>query len=153
MMESSYAVQVIQTTLAPAVMISSSALLLLGFQNKFSALFDRFRILNEEKRDLKKKPRRDDFEEERLRNIEEQLTRLMRRARHVKNAILCTYLAMISFLATSLFLFWSNYARYNFNYITLAFFGVGLVLVILAAISIIVEVTISYNILTIEKKS
>jgi len=152
-MEPSYAVQVIQTTLAPAVMISSSALLLLGFQNKFSALFDRFRTLNEEKRDLKKKPRRDDFEEERLHNLEEQLTRLMRRATHVKNAILSTYLAMISFLATSFFLFWSTYARYNFNYITLTFFGAGLILIVSAAISIIVEVTISYHILTIEKKS
>lgn len=152
-MEPSFAVQVIQTTLAPAVMISSAALLLLGFQNKFSALFDRFRILNEEKRDLKRKLRRDDFEEERLKNIEEQLTRLMRRAKHVKNAILCAYSAMISFLATSFFLFWSNYAPYNFNYVTLTFFGAGLVLIVLAAISIIVEVTISYNILTIEKKS
>ena len=152
-MEPSYAVQVIQTTLAPAVMISSSALLLLGFQNKFSALFDRFRTLNEEKRELKRKPRRDDFEEDRLQNIEEQLNRLMRRAKHVKNAILCTYSAMIAFLATSFFLFWSNYAQYNFNYMTLAFFGAGLALIVLAAISIIVEVTISYNILTIEKKS
>ena len=152
-MEPSYAVQVIQTTLAPAVMISSSALLLLGFQNKFSALFDRFRILNEEKRELKRKPRRDDFEEDRLQNIEEQLNRLMRRAKHVKNAILCTYSAMIAFLATSFFLFWSNYAQYNFNYVALTFFGIGLVLVILAAVSIIIEVTISYNILTIEKKS
>lgn len=152
-MEPSFAVQVIQTTLAPAVMISSAALLLLGFQNKFSALFDRFRTLNEEKRELKKKPRRDDFEEDRLNNIEEQLTRLTRRARHVKNAILCAHSAMISFLLTSLFLFWSTYARFNFDYITLAFFGAGLALIVLAAISIIVEVMISYNILTIEKKS
>ncbi len=152
-MEPSYAVQVIQTTLAPAVMISSSGLLLLGFQNKFSALFDRFRSLNQEKRGLKKKTGRDATENDRLVNLEEQLARLMRRATHVKNAILFTYLAIISFLVTSFFLFWGISTRYDFNYVTLTFFGIGLVLIFATCASIIAEVKISYRILTIEKKS
>ena len=47
-------VEEIHLVLAPAVMISSSALLLLGFQTKFSNLASRFRTLNYELRELKK---------------------------------------------------------------------------------------------------
>ena len=152
-MEQTALVQTIQNALAPAVMISSSGLFLLGFQNKFSALFDRFRLLNEEKRRLKNKAVREEIENRRLINLEEQLTRLMRRATYVKNAILFTYLAIISFLATSFFLFWNLYGQYDFQRVTLLFFGVGLALIFLAAVSIMIEVTISYHILKIEKKS
>ena len=153
MIEQTTLVQTIQNALAPSVMISSSGLLLLGFQNKFSALFDRFRSLNEEKRRLKQKTVRDEIENKRLANLEEQLMKLTKRATHVKNAILVTYLAIISFLATSFFLFWNLYRAHDFDHLTLGFFGIGLALIFVACISIMIEVSISYRILTIEKKS
>ena len=89
-------IQNIQYILAPAIMISSASLLLLGFQNKFSALFNRFRSLNEEKRHLKKKISRDSIEMERLDNLERQLKGLSFRASCVKNAILSAYSAIIA---------------------------------------------------------
>ena len=54
-------VQEIQYVLSPAVMVSSSALLLLGLQNKFSSLANRFRALNQEKRVLLQRAARDEI--------------------------------------------------------------------------------------------
>src|SRR3989338_954931 len=104
-MELSNLVQQIQYMLAPAIMVSSSALLLLGYQNKFSALFNRFRSLNQERRLLVQKIKRESAEEDRLGNLKAQLGRLFKRATNVKNAIVLTYSAIICFLATSVFLF------------------------------------------------
>jgi len=43
-------VNLIQSMLAPGVMINASGLLLLGMNNKYSAVVSRIRLLNEEKR-------------------------------------------------------------------------------------------------------
>ena len=152
-MEISQIVQQIQYTLAPAIMISSSALLLLGFQNKFSALFNRFRMLNQEKRSLVEKTNRSKTEGLRLENLEEQLPRLARRAAHVKNAIVLAYAAIISFVMTSVLLFLHPYANSRLLHATLAFCLLGLLLILTGAFFMIAEVLISFNILTLERKS
>jgi len=152
-MEISQIVQQIQYTLAPAIMISSSALLLLGFQNKFSALFNRFRMLNQEKRSLVEKTNKSKTEGLRLESLEEQLPRLTRRATHVKNAIVLTYGAIISFVATSILLFLHPYTNAGLIHITLGFCLLGLLLILTSSFFMITEVLISYNILTLEQKS
>ena len=152
-MELSKIVQNIQSILAPAIMISSSALLLLGFQNKFSALFNRFRALNEEKRYLRKKREKDNLERERLKNLEKQLAALTRRAFYVKNAIVFTYLAIIAFLITSFFIFLGIYFNIQHEHLIIFSFEAGLAGVLMASIMIVIEVGISYRILRLEYKS
>ena len=44
--------ELIQTMLAPGVMVSACSLMLLVTNNKYSSVVDRIRQLNEEKRDL-----------------------------------------------------------------------------------------------------
>ena len=143
----------IEYMVAPAIMVSSSALLLLGYQNKFSALFNRFRSLNQERRLLVQKIKRESAEEDRLGNLKAQLGRLFKRATHVKNAIVLTYSAIICFLATSVFLFLNTYTEAQFSYLTISFFLAGLICVFASSILMIVEVVISFNILQLESKS
>lgn len=152
-MEIDQIVRQIQYTLAPAIMISSSALLLLGFQNKFSALFNRFRMLNQEKRALAEKTNKSKTEALRLESLEEQLPRLAQRAAHVKNAIVLTYAAIISFVATSVLLFLHPYTDTGLIHATLAFCLLGLLLILTCSFFMIAEVLISFNILTLEQKS
>lgn len=146
-------IQNIQYILAPAIMISSASLLLLGFQNKFSALFNRFRSLNEEKRHLKKKMSRDAVEIERLENLEQQLTGLLFRARCVKNAILGAYFAIIAFLATSFFIFLGIYFAVRLEVLMICCFTVGLGFLFISSVLIVTEVSVAYRILKLERKS
>ena len=47
-------VQIIQAMLAPGLMISACGLLVLGMNNKYSIVVNRIRLLNEERRKLKR---------------------------------------------------------------------------------------------------
>ena len=151
-MDLSKIVQEIQYVLAPAVMISSSALLLLGFQNKFSSLANRFRALNQERRTLSQKLDRNNPENERLRNLKAQVDHLIQRAAHVKNAILLMYVAIMCFVATSIFLFLNIYMHFQFSYLAIMFFLIGLVLVFVVSASIMIEVALSFKVLDLESK-
>ena len=146
-------VQQIQYILAPAIMISSAGLLLLGFQNKFSALFNRFRMLNQERRFLIEKTNKSKTENTRLESVGEQLPRLMKRACHVKNAIVLTYVAIALFVATSVLLFLNAYTKIQLLHATLSCFLIGLLLVLISSFFMISEMMISFNILILEKKS
>ncbi|MBI3999160.1 MAG: DUF2721 domain-containing protein [Candidatus Omnitrophica bacterium] len=151
-MELSKTVQEIQYMLAPAIMISSSALLLLGFQNKFSSLFNRFRALNQEKRSLDQKPSRNEVENKRLENLREQLARIFGRASYVKNAIFATYTAIVCFIATSIFLFLNIYSPLKLPYLTICFFLLGLILILASSFFMLIETRISFRILLLERK-
>ena len=146
-------VQDIQYVLAPAVMISSSALLLLGFQNKFSSLVSRFRALNQEKRLLSQKKEKTPIDQERFLSVTEQVDRLAKRATHVKNAILLAYSAIICFIATSILLFFKIYTSLQLSHLAIASFLLGLAFIFAASILMIVEVTLAFNIVRIEKES
>ena len=146
-------IQQIQYVLAPAIMISSSALLLLGFHNKFSNLANRFRSLNQEKRALAAKPQKDAVEEARFRNLTEQVDQLMRRATYVKNAILATYLGIVCFAGTSILIFLNIYASFQFYTCIYAVFAMGLIFILASCAFMIMETNVFYKIMVLEKKS
>ena len=152
-MEISQLVQEIQYILAPAIMISSSALLLLGFQNKFSNLADRFRGLNQEKRRLFQKADRTPEEERHLSNLSGQIEYLFRRASHVKNAILLTYGAVVFFTGTSILILFNIYfVRQLYPYIIVTA-AIGLSLLFLTALIMLAEARLIFRVLALEKKS
>ena len=94
--------QAIQLILAPAVMISACGLLTLGISNKFSAVLNRIRLLNEEKRKLLHKEKLTLEENQRLASIARQVQRLIRRAQLVRNSVVSYFVAIGVFIATSL---------------------------------------------------
>lgn len=140
----------IQLVLAPAVMISSSALLLLGFQTKFSNLANRFRALNHEKRELAKKERREGREEERYLNLSMQVEQLLRRATQVKNAILLAYAAISFFLVTSVLIFVNIRSEVSLSFWIVFAFLAGLILELIASIVMMVEVNLAFKVVRLE---
>ena len=147
------AAQIIHYILTPAVMISSSALFLLGLQNRLSNLFSRFRALNHERRSLGQMASRSAKDNERLDNVVLQLDRLMRRVRYVKNAVIYLYLAVVAFIGTSLCLFLTRYAFLPLVKTALFIFFAVLLFMLLALVLLISEVTIAYYILRLEQRS
>ncbi|MBD2311822.1 DUF2721 domain-containing protein [Desertifilum sp. FACHB-1129] len=95
------ATQAIQAIVAPAVMISSCALLFLGLSARYVAIITRVRLLNDEKRQLLYQliayPTGQD-RERRLLNIDRQLQILVRLTWFVRNAILCQITAVTFFV-------------------------------------------------------
>lgn len=146
-------VQEIQFVLAPAVMISSSALLLLGFQTKFSNLASRFRTLNHELRELKKSPRQEDWQKERFESLGLQVNHLFQRATHVKNAILLTYGAILFFVLTSVLIFLDVHGVGSlFKWIQLSFV-LGLLVEFSAVLTLMIEVALAFKVIKIEFRS
>lgn len=146
-------VQEIQYVLAPAVMVSSCALLLLGFQNKFSSLANRFRVLNSEKRLLLQKTGRMETEEQRLKNLENQIADLLKRGAYLKNAIVLTYGGIVCFTGVSILIFFTVYDIFQLHHLIISLFLLGLFFVLGSAVLIIFETNLFYRIMVLEKKS
>lgn len=145
--------QPIQSMLSPAVMISSSALLLLGFQNKFSALANRFRALNEEKRRLQHKPELTAAETARLKNVVTQTSHLLRRAQFVRNAIFSIYCGVLCFASTSIFIYLEIFMRLEAAKAGIYLFLAGFFFIFAAVVFLLGETLLFYRIVGIEAES
>lgn len=100
-------ISIIQLILAPAVMINATGLLLLTVSNKYTALLNRIRSLNEEKRRLAKRAAEPEFsmlENQRLESVIRQVHALTDRMILARNANVCYFTAIGIFIGTSLFL-------------------------------------------------
>lgn len=151
------AVQVIQTMLAPGVMINACGLLLLGVNNKYSSIAGRIRLLNEEKRKLHIKAGELQFSVEeniRLESIARQLEQLVQRAKAVRNSVLCNVIAIALFVATSILIGLTFFTRISdLSYITISAFLLGVISVITGAYFIGVDVLKGYAVVEFEVKA
>jgi hypothetical protein len=98
-------VEIIQSMLAPGIMISACGLLLLGMNSKYSLVVTRIRALDEEKRKLKlladvNKITKD--QEKRLNSISTQIGKFSYRIRMVRNAVIYYSIAVAFFILTCL---------------------------------------------------
>jgi len=91
--------QAINGILAPAIMISASALIILALQGKYSQLIDRLRSLNDERRRLKNI---ENPSKQRLANVIDQIEAILLRAKMVRNSIVSLYLAISLFVLSSI---------------------------------------------------
>lgn len=149
-------IQAIQAILAPAVMITGVALLLLTLNARHSSIVNRIRLLDDEKRTLGKKlPKErmlDDTENERLRSIETQLNLLLPRLAYVRNGMLCHMLSVLFFVLTSFsiglgyFSVAPNLTQTMIN----ATFIEGMLLVLCGVAFLSVEIYSSYRVILIE---
>ena len=98
-------VEMIQSMLAPGLMISACGLLLLGMNNKYSLVVNRIRLLNDEKRKVLNRFSSSDettSDNVRLESITRQLDKLVFRVKLVKNAVLSYTIAVALFIFTSI---------------------------------------------------
>ncbi len=140
------AIQFISGLLAPAIMISSCGLILLGLQNKYSNIIDRIRSLNEEKRRLEITDSLDRYQERRMRSLTAQIDRLLVRAKLDRNGILSLYLAILSFILTSLAIAPAYFGYFGLVTLSIIFFVAGIVLVLTGIIYVALEVSNSYKV-------
>jgi hypothetical protein len=150
------AIGTIQDILAPAVMITGVALLLLTFNARHSALVNRIRLLDDEKRQISRKlgssGKLDQTEETRLKSIRNQLNLLLPRLAYVRNGMLCHLIAVLFFVLTS---FSIGLERLS-SPIGLAqtaistTFTLGMVLVLAGVAFLALEVFVSYRVIIVE---
>ena len=144
-------VQLIQVMLAPGVMISACALLLLGMNNKYSMIVSRIRLLKDEKRKLFNKDGVNDVESNRISNIELQISHLIHRISMVRNAVFSYSVAIALFIVSCILIGLKiNVEISSFYWIIIGFFYAGLLAVFTGIIFAAIEVWKGYRIVRIE---
>ena len=147
------AIQAIQAILAPAVMITGVALLLLTFNARHSSLVNRIRLLDDEERELlRRRPKLDKMETLRLKSIKNQLDLLLSRLLYVRNGMLCLLFAATFFVLTSFSIGLAYFSAsigltqtmINFTFVP------GMLLVLIGVLFLAIEVHISYRVIEIE---
>ncbi|HPD33104.1 MAG TPA: DUF2721 domain-containing protein [Candidatus Kapabacteria bacterium] len=150
-------VSLIQSMLAPGVMINACGLLLLGMNNKYSAIVNRIRLLNDEKRkfyDVAGSNEMDFSDEIHLRSISIQLEKLLLRFKLVRNAVVCYSLAIAVFVINSFFIGINSFAESLFLIRgSVILFIMGMILVLIGAFFAADESIRGYQIIDFEIKS
>jgi hypothetical protein len=143
--------QIIGQVLAPTIMISACGLMLLGLQNKYSNIIDRIRALNDERRKLRG-IQLDEIKRNRLESIEQQIPKLLERAKLEKNSILYMYIGVLFFVLTSVFIGIDLLFRelIRLEWLTSSLFMIGLGFVFVAAVNAYLEIRKAYDIVLIE---
>lgn len=136
----------IQSMVTPAVMISACGLLLLSISNKLGRIVDRTRDLNSEDRGLSA-----EVEAVRRLSIRNQIDILLRRALLLRNACGLLYLAVAVFALTSLCVGLSSFAK-PLAVLMLVLFVVGLATVVWAGILAYLEIRLSHQAIAEEIK-
>ena len=149
------AIQAIQAILAPAVGISAVGLLLLGLSNRYSAIINRIRLLNDEKRKLTKQlgEERDlnYTDNARFMNIRKQTEELLVRSRIVRNAILAMQSAIALFVLSSVSIGLSLVSGVVFaGVLPLVLFLTGMIGVFVGIVFAAFDVYRSFNIVLLE---
>ncbi len=107
----------IQSMLAPGIMISACGLLLLGMNNKYSVIVNRIRVLDEEKRKLKltaDEGKLMSHHEKRQNSLNKQMKVFSYRIRLVRNAVVFYSIAVAFFILACLAI-GLNFATQNVN--------------------------------------
>jgi len=150
-------VSLIQSMLAPGVMINACGLLLLGMNNKYSVVVNRIRLLNEERRKFYTKAGSDELEfieEIHIKSISIQLEKLMKRLKLVRNAVVSCSVAIGVFVLNSFFIGINYFFQINFlDRGSIILFTVGMLLVLIGVCFAATESIRGYEIVDFEVKS
>jgi hypothetical protein len=152
------AIQAIQAMLTPAVGISAVALIVLGLGNRFSSLFNRIRLLNDERRrlaeELVKKGELSYTANSRYMSIMKQHDELLMRSRIVRNALLLMQSAIgfftLASIAIGLNIFFGEEVM---KLVPFVFFMMGMLCVLGGVTYTAVDFWRSYQIIKIEVKA
>jgi hypothetical protein len=149
------AIQGIQAVLAPALGISAVGLLLLALNNRYSAIVNRIRLLNDEKRRYHKlladNVQLHYTENARYQSIRNQMEGLLMRSRLIRNAIIWLQIAIGLFVLTSVAIGMSLFvAAAVLASSTLVIFVCGMVCVLVGIVFAALEIARSFRIVLIE---
>ncbi len=131
-----HAIEIIQATLAPLLLVSSTGLLILGLGNRMGRVIDRLREFSREMRV--------GVSEERKEVIMKQKGVLIMRAKLCRNAMVHFHLTILFAALSSLFTFLATIADF-IQYVSLLFFTLSIVTLIIGAIYAVFEISLSYT--------
>lgn len=147
-------VRLIETMLAPGIMISACGLLLLGIHNKYGIVVNRIRVLEEEKRNLIPgfiEKTLNIYQSKRLESIESQIIRFEYRVKLIRNVVFFYTLSVALFVMSSLSIGLNHLLKVDWlNPLSLIFFLTGMLCVLIGIIFAAHEVWKGYEIVRIE---
>jgi len=147
--------QLIQSMLAPGVMVNVCALMLLVTNNKYSAVVDRIRDLNEEKRKLKDKNEtklENGHLAHRLESVEKQLDLFQKRIPFIVRAVLSYTIAVALYVLTSLLIGIAYAFEPDIRIAAFITFLLGMICVLVGSIYLAREIIWGYRIVEVEVK-
>ncbi len=127
----------IQATLAPLLLVSSTGLLILGMGNRMGRIIDRLREFSRE-------VRAGEIQEERWTVIMRQKKVLLVRARLCRDAMLNFHLTILFAALSSIFTFFSN-MHPALNLMMMGSFVLSLITLFVGAVFAAMEVSLSYS--------
>lgn len=142
--------------LAPGVMVNVCALMLLVTNNKYSAVVDRIRSLNEEKRELLEhngKIKEDEHLKDRLNSVNKQLEFFQKRIPFIVRAVLSYTISVALYVLTSLLIGFGYAFNIDLRVITFITFLLGMICVLVGSIYLAREIIYGYRIVLVEIKS
>ncbi len=145
--------ELIQTMLAPGLMISACGLLLLGMNNKYSLVVNRIRLLNEERRKIIFERTGKVKKKKYHKSIGTQIEKLFFRVALVRNAVFSYSLAVAFFIISSLLIGIKQLSGDSgLNWPIISMFLVGMIFVFTGIVFAAIEVWKGYIIVQIEIK-
>ncbi|MDQ8183231.1 DUF2721 domain-containing protein [Pelagicoccus sp. SDUM812005] len=137
------AINFINASLAPAVLVTGVGLLLAGLQSKYSTLVGVIRQLNAERRNLEPLSPS-------LNRVSKQIDSLMQRARLVRNAIFCFYATVVFLVFSSIALGIGVLSSLASTILVFILFGISLAFLFVGLGYATREAILSYRIVQLE---
>lgn len=136
----------ISAMLAPAVALSGCAILASTSHMRYSAIMDRLRALNSERREQQA-----NLKSARVESLDRQIAVFFRRARHTAMAIFLLSMAMACIILTSISIAVMQYIPLTFLHnLPKWTFVLGIVLVLYALVEEVLEVRLSFKVVRYE---
>jgi hypothetical protein len=152
--------QTIQLIIAPAVMVTTCAILVASVLSRYAVINDRLRLMTRDRLDLFRQADGVRLEPpapgnayaiERLAEIDAQVPGLLRRHRLIRDSLLAIYVAVVSFLLTMLAIAVASTIQLAvFDFIALALFLIGTVALLVGVALTTIELRMSHQALHYE---
>jgi hypothetical protein len=133
------ALAVLTAMITPAVLISACGALIFSTSTRMGRVVDRVRTLSERFENLAKHPEQDDMFEERRALIFGQLDRQTSRARLLQRAMLFFYIALSTFVATSVSIAIVAAVARNFTWVAVGLGLIGSFFMLYASVLLVIE--------------
>jgi len=146
-------VEIIQSMLSPALMISACGLLILGSNNKYSMVVARIRALDDEIRKYTFPAKANSLSPEesaRLKNLYMQVSKLQKRIWLIRNVVISYFIAVILFIVSCLLIGIMHLFHCPLHNLVFSTFLPGMIAVVSGAFFSIWEAMKGYHIIEIE---
>jgi hypothetical protein len=133
-------------------MISGIGLFIFVIQTRYGRVVDRIRTINSERLEIIKiimmkkiSKIEKSWNDYRLDDFQKQMEILVKRGKLLKNSLQYMFISIFTFIISSLLLFVNSVVHTSLSWIVLLFFSFGMVMLFLACVEVIKEVSSSFH--------